>query len=132
MRGADDSSKGNELNVEAPENYHDLTACIECYACLDKCPMHKRNFDGKLPAEVENRPDHNSAYKHGNPFTLLKIQRIRIDPLTTETGKEAILDHAVELGLDACIDCPGCKCGVGIDLKGKVIKPLLEAAEKKL
>ena len=132
MRGADNSGKGNELNVEAPENYHDLTACIECYACLDKCPMHERNFEDKLPTKVEDDPDINSGYKHGNPFTLLKIQRIRIDPLTTETGREAILDHAIELGLDACIGCPGCKCGVGIDLKGKVIKPLLEASKNKI
>ena len=81
---------------------------------------------------MEDDLDHNSGYKHGNPFTLLKIQRIRIDPLTTETGREAILDHAIELGLDACIGCPGCKCGVGIDLKGKVIKPLLEASKNKI
>jgi hypothetical protein len=36
------------------------------------------------------------------------------------------LETARELGLDACVDCPGCKCGIGIDLKGKVIAPLLE------
>ena len=41
------------------------------------------------------------------------------------------LNKAIDLGLDACIDCPGCKCGVGIDLKNKVIKPLLDAGKGK-
>ena len=46
--------------------------------------------------------------------------------------REKILNKAIDLGLDACVECPGCKCGVGIDLKNKVIKPLLEAAKDKL
>ena len=33
----------NNLNVEAEKSYHNLTACIECYACLDGCPLHKKN-----------------------------------------------------------------------------------------
>ena len=94
--------------------------------------MHARNFSGKIPSASSSLPDPSEGYQHGNPFTLLKIQRIRIDPLTTESGSEKALDYAIEMGLDACINCPGCKCGVGIDLKGKVIKPLLEAAKTKL
>ena len=132
MRAIDNVNMGNELNVEAPDTYHDLTACIECYACLDKCPMHARNFSEKIPGASTGLPDPSEGYQHGNPFTLLKIQRIRIDPLTTESGSEKALDYAIEMGLDACLDCPGCKCGVGIDLKGKVIKPLLESAKNKL
>ena len=51
MRGRlSGGAQGNDLNVEAPEVYHDLTACIECYACLNGCPMHARNFGGGLPA----------------------------------------------------------------------------------
>ena len=42
MRGLKTSAQGNDLNVDAPEVYHDLTSCIECYACLDKCPMHEK------------------------------------------------------------------------------------------
>ena len=34
MRGLKTSAQGNDLNVDAPEVYHDLTSCIECYACL--------------------------------------------------------------------------------------------------
>ncbi len=124
------SGKNNELNVEAPKAYHNLTACIECYACLDKCPMHSRNFDGNLPASMRGQPpEPGKAYRWGNPFSLLKLQRIRLDPLTTKVGQDEAVVHAVELGLDACNDCPGCKCGVGIDLKGQVIQPLLEAAK---
>ena len=48
MRGLKTSAQGNDLNVDAPEVYHDLTSCIECYACLDKCPMHMRNFEDIL------------------------------------------------------------------------------------
>ncbi|MBM85262.1 MAG: hypothetical protein CMM47_04490 [Rhodospirillaceae bacterium] len=28
------SAPGNDLNKEPPEDYNELTACIECYACL--------------------------------------------------------------------------------------------------
>lgn len=125
---------GNDLNVEAPAAYHDLTACIECYACLDGCPMHARNFADQLPGDVapEALPDAADGYRWGNPFSLLKLQRIRLDPLTAEADREAALDTALELGLDACVDCPGCKCGVGIDLKGQVIGELRVAAKGRL
>jgi len=133
MRGLKTSAKGNDLNVEAPDIYHNLTSCIECYACLDKCPMHLRNFSDKLPSdEKDNLPNASEGYKHGNPFSLLKLERLRHDPLTSENGKKIAIDKAIDLGLDACVDCLGCKCGVGIDLKNKVIKPLLEAAKDKL
>lgn len=124
----------NDLNVEASDDYHDLTACIECYACLDKCPMHARNFDGGIPGDIKDKttlPDPSAGYRWGNPFSLLKIQRYRRDPLSTETGQEAAVALAESLGLDACVDCPGCKCGVGIDLKGKVITPLLKSSKEK-
>ena len=128
-----DGARGNDLNVEAPAAYHDLTACIECYACLTNCPMHARNFADGLPADVpaEEQPDPVTGYRWGNPFSLLKLQRFRLDPLTTELGKQAALDSAVDLGLETCRECPGCKCGVGIDLKGQVIAELLEAADNR-
>ncbi|MGY8975259.1 MAG: hypothetical protein ACKVHD_03165, partial [Alphaproteobacteria bacterium] len=59
------------------------------------------------------------------------LERLRQDPISSEQGKEMALNKAIDLGLDACIDCPGCKCGVGIDLKNKVIKPLLDAGKGK-
>lgn len=128
------AAQGNDLNVEAPEDYHALTACIECYACLHECPMHARNFHGKAPADIStgDQADPAEGYRWGNPFSLLKLQRIRIDPLTSDTGKEAALDHSIELGLDACVGCKGCKCGVGINLMGKVVRPMLEAAGDRL
>ena len=55
------------------------------------------------------------------------MQRIRLDPVASESDKEEALSAAQYLGLEICRDCPGCKCGVGIDLKRKVVKPLLEA-----
>jgi ferredoxin len=133
MRGVKASGQGNDLNIDAPDIYHELTACIECYACLDKCPMHARNFGNKLPGEMKSvLPDPSIGYIYGNPFSLLKIERLRQDPINTEASKEIALEKAINLGLDACIDCPGCKCGVGIDLKNKVIKPLLFAAKDKI
>jgi len=133
MRGVKASGQGNDLNIDAPDIYHELTACIECYACLDKCPMHARNFGNKLPGEMKSvLPDPSIGYIYGNPFSLLKIERLRQDPINTEASKEIALEKAINLGLDACIDCPGCKCGVGIDLKNKVIKPLLLAAKDKI
>jgi len=128
------TGQGNDLNVQAPDDYHALTACIECYACLHECPMHARNFGGGLPEDQapQDRPDPGEGYRHGNPFSLLKLQRIRIDPLTGGAGKAAALDNAIDLGLDACVGCKGCKCGVGIDLMGKVVRPLLDAAGDRL
>ncbi len=119
-----------DINAEAPEAYHDLTACIECYACLDGCPMHARNFaDG---ADDAAAPDPAAGYRWGNPFSLLKLQRLRLDPCVTEDGRRAALDAAIDLGLDACVGCKGCKCGVGIDLKGGVVGELLAAAGDRL
>ena len=132
LRGLKTPGQGNDLNIEAPDVYHELTACIECYACLDKCPMHSRNFDNKLPGTmIKKLPNPEEGYKHGNPFSLLKLEKLRQDPLTSDQGKNMALNKAIDLGLDACVECPGCKCGVGIDLKGKVIRPLLEAAKSK-
>lgn len=114
-----------DMNVEAPQEYHDLTACIESYACLHKCPMHARNLEpGQTDSAAGNR--------WGNPFSLLKLQRVRLDPLSSETDRTDALQNAITLGLDACLDCGGCKCGVGIDLKRKVVRPLLEAAKSRL
>ena len=119
----------NQLNLEAPKAYHDLTACIECYACLDNCPMHARNFNNDLPTNTHGHQSENDeGYRWGNPFSLLKLQRLRLDPMSNELGRAKAVQHAVELGLDTCRNCPGCKCGVGIDLKGEVIKPLLKAS----
>ncbi len=132
MRGRLSSgAQANDLNVEAPEAYHDLTSCIECYACLHNCPMHARNFGGGTPAELPEgteMPDAGAGYRWGNPFSLLKLQRIRIDPLTTQAGRQAALDHAMELGLETCVTCAGCKCGTGINLKGQVVGELMKAA----
>ncbi len=127
--------QGNDLNVEAPDAYHDLTACIECYACLNNCPMHARNFGGGTPGNLPKGvecPDPSKGYRWGNPFSLLKLQRLRIDPLTSEAGQQAVLEQAIDLGLETFVDCPGCKCGVGINLKGDVVAELLEAAEDRL
>ena len=116
-----EGGRKNDLNVEASEDYHELTSCIECYACLDNCPMHEKNF-----SETEKDPDY---FQWGNPFSLLKLQTIATDPISTVARKEAAVTEALNLGLETCVSCPGCKCGVGIDLKGKVIKPLLQTSK---
>tara|TARA_B100000676_G_C17974649_1_gene785391 strand:+ start:206 stop:922 length:717 start_codon:yes stop_codon:yes gene_type:complete len=121
---------GNDLNVEAPEDYHALTACVECYACLHNCPMHAKNLepdDGEVAAAVSA----GKGYLWGNPFSLLKLQMVRLDPLSSQAEKDEALAHAWDLGLDLCATCPGCKCGVGIDLKNKVVKKLLDATGPK-
>ncbi len=111
-----------DMNVEAPQAYHDLTACIESYACLNKCPMHQRNAESDHDKPGE-------AYRWGNPFSLLKLQRVRLDPLSSDADRSAALQQAIDLGLDACVECAGCKCSIGIDLKRKVIAPLLGATK---
>lgn len=92
--------------------------------------MHARNFEEAPPLKraPEEQSGPTQGYAYGNPFSLLKLQRLRIDPLTPDAGAEAALDNAMALGLYTCIDCKGCKCSIGIDLIGKVVRPLLYAA----
>ena len=120
--GFNNISRKNNLNVEADKTYHNLTACIECYACLDGCPLHKKN-------NLENND--NNAYPFGNPFSFLKLQRLYIDPLTPEEEKKGIIEKAKLLGLETYrkeFNKLKIKCGVGINLKNDVIKPLLAVA----
>ena len=123
MKGYNNISHTNDLNKDADKTYHNLTACIECYACLDGCPVHAKNNI----VDTQN----NVAYKYGNPYSLLKIQRLLIDPLTPESEKDRLIDKAKSLGLDIYrreYKNLKIKCGVGINLKGEVIKPLLDVA----
>ncbi len=123
MQGYNNISLKNDLNIEADSAYHNLTACIECYACLDGCPLHKKNN-----LEVK---DNNNAYSFGNPFSFLKLQRLYIDPLTPESEKLKIIEKAKNLGLETYrreYKDLKIKCGVGINLKDEVIKPLLVVA----
>ena len=120
--GFNNISRKNNLNVEADKTYHNLTACIECYACLDGCPLHKKN-------NLENKD--NNAYPFGNPFSFLKLQRLYTDPLTPEEEKKGIIEKAKVLGLETYrreFNKLKIKCGVGINLKNDVIKPLLAVA----
>ena len=66
------------------------------------------------------------GFKYGNPFSFLKLQRKYLDPLTPESEKSELINKAVDLGLEVCKTCPGCKCGIGINLKEDVIMPLLK------
>ena len=123
MKGYNNISHTNDLNKDADKTYHNLTACIECYACLDGCPVHAKNNI----VDIQN----NVAYKYGNPYSFLKIQRLLIDPLTPESEKDRLVDKAKSLGLDIYrreYKNLKIKCGVGINLKGEVIKPLLDIA----
>ena len=122
MVGYNKISSKNNLNVDACDSYHNLTACIECYACLDGCPLHKKN-------NLDLKDDY--AYQFGNPFSFLKLQRLYIDPLTPEEEKRGIIEKAKSLGLETYrreYKNLKIKCGVGINLKDEVIKPLLDAA----
>ena len=117
-------ASGNDLNQDPPEDYHELTACIECYACLQGCPLHARNFAEGMEVDASD------PFTYGNPFSLLKLQILRLDPMKTDADREKALAHAKELGLNTCKGCSGCKCGVGINLMGKVVRRLLAAASE--
>ena len=61
--------------------------------------------------------------KFGNPYSLLKIQRLLIDPLTPNTEKDKLIDKAKGLGLEIYrreYKNLKIKCGVGINLKGSL------------
>ena len=123
MKGYNNITQKNDLNEDADKSYHNLTACIECYACLDGCPVHAKNNT----VDTQN----NEAYKYGNPYSYLKIQRLLIDPLTPDSEKYKLIDKAKSLGLEIYrkeYNNFKIKCGVGINLKDEVIKPLLVAA----
>ena len=85
--------------------YLELGKCIACYACLDGCPL---NASGR-----------------GDPASMLRLQRIRLDPGADATIRAAALAQAESMGLSDCASCRGCRCGVGIRLVRDVIDPLL-------
>jgi succinate dehydrogenase/fumarate reductase-like Fe-S protein len=95
-----------------------LGRCIDCLACVADCPLHLKNDTSSEPPA--------DGYRWGNPMSLLKLQRARLD----EEDDDEALTVAIDLGLlTACADCRGCRCGVGIRLVDEVIDPLLAAAE---
>ena len=57
MKGYNNIPHKNDLNEDANKSYHNLTACIECYACLDGFVHAKNNI-----ADTQK----NEAYKYGN------------------------------------------------------------------
>jgi len=97
-----------------------LNRCIECYGCLSDCPMHKRNDLDSTDSE--------EGFKYGNPYTLPKIKSAMLSPCQSESNKKQLLNKAINLGLDSCLNCDGCKCQVGISLTNEVIEPLLADA----
>jgi succinate dehydrogenase / fumarate reductase iron-sulfur subunit len=90
--------------------YLALGRCIACYACLDGCPIHAAGL--------------------GDPASLLRLQRMRLDPDASEAQRDAAVAVAGELGLSACAGCRSCRCGVGIRLVRDVIDPLLAAIDR--
>ena len=48
-----------------------------------------------------------------------------------EEYKDVLLNpkHGYGQNMNPCLDCKGCSCGVGIDLRSEVIRPLLLATE---
>jgi len=92
-----------------------LNRCIECYACLHRCPAHEKN-----PIQ--------GPFKYGNPYSFLKIQRVLIDPSASANDKQRAINLARELGIEDydAEKVPG--CGLGINLKKEVILPLQQAS----
>jgi succinate dehydrogenase/fumarate reductase iron-sulfur protein len=111
--------QAKELDVNNDNKaYHSLNRCIECYACLHDCPLHEKNKPTQKKAD----------YTYGNPYSLLRVQRNLVDANTSDEEKGKSLALAKSLGLEVCRDCKGCRCGIGINLKKDVIRPLLKKA----
>ena len=106
-----------DLNFSADisDEMHNLNRCIECYACLDGCPLHSRN--------TEKGP-----LTYGNPYVFLKIQRVMLDPSATAEDKKQALNLARELGIDYYDERKTPPCGAGIFLRKDVIVPLKMAS----
>jgi len=102
-----------------------LNRCIECYACLSDCPMHQRNPREKNASGA-------ASQSAGNPYLLLRLQALRSAEQEQPETQRSMLQTAARLGLNACLDCEGCRCQVGIDLDQEVIQPLLNGAAASL
>ena len=90
---------------EPGPSYRSLERCIQCFVCLDGCPLH--------------------AAGGINPEALLRIRRLSLDPAATGEDRAALRALAAESGLERCRTCRGCRCGIGIRLVAEVIDPLL-------
>lgn len=110
----------SETDTSPSEDISSLNRCIECYGCLSGCPMHKRNEHTNTKAD--------NGFAYGNPYTMLKLRSAMLAPGRPAEEKQNLLTKTIELGLDSCLNCDGCKCQVGIELVSEVIEPLLAEA----
>ena len=105
------------VNESPSPEFESLNRCIECFACLDRCPLHLQN----PIQEVGKR-----AYEFGTPYTFLNLRRMQLDPAATEPDRQKIRAAAEKLGIAECPECEKCKCLQGIHLLKEVIRPLAD------
>jgi succinate dehydrogenase/fumarate reductase iron-sulfur protein len=90
--------------LEPPRQHARLAGCVECLACNSTC----------------------SAYDFGSnplagPYMLVKLAQLHLDPRNTIDRQE----QARDLGGDKCVDCHGCHCIHGIDIRRDVLRVLM-------
>jgi succinate dehydrogenase/fumarate reductase iron-sulfur protein len=87
-----------------PEARKRLLHCVECLACNANCASY--NFQ-KNPL--------------AGPYVFVKLAQLHLDPRNTIDRRK----QAEALGLKNCLDCGGCSCIHGINLKKDVLGTLL-------
>jgi len=97
----DERSPSREPEIlKVPEQYAGLAACVECLACNSTCPGY--DFD-KNPLV--------------GPYLAVKLAQLHLDPRDTIDRRK----QARDLGLGRCIDCRGCHCIRGINIRRDVL-----------
>jgi succinate dehydrogenase/fumarate reductase iron-sulfur protein len=101
----DEQSPSGEPGIlRMPELHARLATCVECLACNSTCEGY--DFD-KNPLV--------------GPYLAVKLAQLQLDPRNTIDRRE----QARDLGLGECIDCRGCYCIRGIDIRGDVLGVLV-------
>jgi succinate dehydrogenase/fumarate reductase iron-sulfur protein len=88
---------------DALSQYNTLASCLECLCCHSECRAIQEGAD------------------FVGPFVLVKLAQMHFHPQDRRDRRA----QARALGAERCLECQGCTCPYGIDLRRLVIEPLL-------
>ncbi|MEM6496066.1 MAG: hypothetical protein AAGB04_21240 [Pseudomonadota bacterium] len=93
-----------------------------------------RNLADSIPSDVANYdpPDALQGHRWGSPFSFLKLERIRPNPISSQPDRDPPFDCEIKPELEALLECSGCKDCIGIDLEHQVVASLIEAAKDRI
>ena len=91
--------------IDEPDAHKNLSGCVECLSCNATCTSY----------DFEKNP-------LVGPYVFVKLAQLHFDPRDTSDRRK----QARDLGLGSCVDCGGCYCIHGINIRRDVVGVLIE------